>query len=58
MLAKLPAKPVAAGDAAARLSQLRLEKRALAAAVDAKRRSERIDLAIHAPRLLGETDPE
>jgi len=44
--------------AAARLSQLPLEKRALAAAVDAKRRSERIDLAIHAPRLLGEADPE
>ena len=48
--------------AAARLSQLSLEKRALAATADGKRRSagqrERIDVAVDAPRLLGVAEPE
>jgi hypothetical protein len=55
-------KKATAGAAAARLSQLPLEKRALAATADGKRRSagqrERIDVAVDAPRLLGETEPE
>src|SRR5258707_8218183 len=51
-----------AAGAAARLSQLPLEKRALAATAEGKRRSarqrERIDVAVDAPRLLGVAEPE
>ena len=56
---------VAASDAAglaARLPQLPIEKRALAATAGGKRRRagqrERIDVAIDAPRLLGVAEPE
>ena len=49
-------------DAAARLSQLALEKRVLAATADGKRGSagqrERIDVAVDAPRLLGVPEPQ
>src|SRR5712664_942324 len=51
-----------ATGAAARLSQLPLEKRALAATADGKRGSagqrERIDVAVDAPRLLGVAEPQ
>ena len=62
MLVKLLANLLRRRGAAARLSQLTLEKRALAATADGKRRSagqrERIDVAIDAPRLLGVAEPE
>lgn len=64
MLARLLAKSGSASNAAgtARLSQLPLEKRALGAAADGKRRSagqpERIDVAVDAPELLGVAEPE
>jgi hypothetical protein len=58
-----PPRSVAAGDRRrGLLGQLALEKRALVATVDGKRRSagqrERIDVAVDPPRLLGEAEPK